>query len=68
VDTLMGWRVVLTPAHDAVLAVLDWLSEHAEADTALVAELLRIPEAEAARLLADLEAAGSVEGATVPVQ
>jgi hypothetical protein len=35
----------LTPGHDAVLALIDWLPEDAEADTELVAELLRIPEA-----------------------
>src|SRR5262245_20690947 len=37
------------PAHDAVLALLDWLPEDRDADAALVAELLRIPEVEAAR-------------------
>jgi hypothetical protein len=36
VDTLMGRRVELTPAHDAVLAVLDWLLEDAEAVAALL--------------------------------
>jgi hypothetical protein len=32
----------LTPAHDAVLAVLDWLPADTEADAALVADLLVI--------------------------
>ena len=41
----MSSRVTLTPAHGAVLALLAWLPADAEAD--------------AARLLADLEAAGS---------
>jgi hypothetical protein len=39
-----------------------------DADTALVGELLRIPEAEATRLLEELEAAGCVASATGPVQ
>lgn len=59
---------VLTPAHDAVLALLDWLPEDAEPTAELVAGLLRIPEAEAARLLEDLEAAGCVASATGPLQ
>jgi DNA-binding IclR family transcriptional regulator len=58
----------LTPAHDAVLALLDWLPEDRDADAALVAELLRIPEAEAARLLEELEATGCLESATGPRQ
>jgi len=58
----------LTPAHDAVLALLDWLSEDVYADAALVAELLEVPEAEAARLLEELEAVGDVASATGRVQ
>jgi hypothetical protein len=63
-------RVVptLTPAHDAVLAVLDWLPADTEADAALVADLLVIPQAEAARLLDELEAAGCLTSATGLVQ
>jgi hypothetical protein len=47
----VGTRVVLTltPAHDAVLAVLDWLPAGTVADAALVAAQLAIPEADAAR-------------------
>jgi hypothetical protein len=55
--------VALTATHDAVLALLDWLPEDHDADAALVAELLRIPEAEAARLLDDLEGGGLLGGA-----
>jgi DNA-binding IclR family transcriptional regulator len=58
----------LTPAHDAVLALLDWLPEDRDADAALVGELLRIPEATGARLLEELEAAGCLESATGPRQ
>jgi DNA-binding IclR family transcriptional regulator len=58
----------LTSAHDAVLALLDWLPEDVVADAALVAELLGVPETAAARLLDDLEAAGCVESAIGPVQ
>jgi DNA-binding MarR family transcriptional regulator len=54
---------VLTPSHDAVLALLDWLPADTDATAALVAELLAISEAEAARLLDDLEAAGCIESA-----
>ena len=53
----------LTPAHDAVLAVLDWLSVETVADAALVAALLAMPEADAAWLLDGLEAAGNFWGA-----
>jgi DNA-binding IclR family transcriptional regulator len=59
---------VLTPSHDAVLALLDLLPEGAVADAELVAELLRVPEPEAARLLDELEAAGDIASATGPVQ
>jgi len=55
---------VLTPSHDAVLALLDWLPEDVEADAELVADLLRIPEGEALRLLDELEAAGCLASAT----
>jgi DNA-binding IclR family transcriptional regulator len=48
----------LTPAHDAVLAILDWLPVETLADAALVAALLAMPEADAAWLLDDLEEAG----------
>jgi DNA-binding IclR family transcriptional regulator len=58
----------LTPAHDAVLALIDWLPEDVEVDAELVADLLRLPEAEAARLLDELEAAGDIASATGPVQ
>jgi hypothetical protein len=36
--------VALTPAHDAVLALVDWLPADRDVDAALVAELLRIPK------------------------
>jgi DNA-binding IclR family transcriptional regulator len=55
------------PAHDAVLAILDWLSTDAVADAALVAQVLAIPDTEAARLLDELEEAGCVASATGPV-
>jgi hypothetical protein len=58
----------LTPAHDAVLAPLDWLPEDVEADAKVVADLLGIPEPEAARLLDELEAAGDIASATGPLQ
>ena len=48
----------LTPAHDAVLAILDWLPVETLADAALFAALLAMPEADAAWLLDDLEEAG----------
>jgi hypothetical protein len=48
----------LTPAHAAVLALLDWLPEDVEPDAALVADLLGVLETEATRLLDELEAAG----------
>ena len=38
----------------AVLARIDWVHEDVEADAKVVADLLRIPEAEAARLLDEL--------------
>jgi hypothetical protein len=57
-----------TPGHDAVLALLDWLPDDVDADAALVAGLLRIPETEAARLLAELEASGDITSATGPAQ
>jgi len=44
------------------------MPENRDADAALVAELLRIPEADAARLLEELEAAGCLESATEPRQ
>jgi hypothetical protein len=50
--------------HDAVLALLDWLPEDVEADAEVVGDLLGIPEAEAARLLDELEAAGDIASAT----
>jgi len=60
--------VALTPAHDAVLARLDWLPEDIAADAELVAHLLGVAEAEAARLLDELEAAGDIAGAIGPLQ
>ena len=57
---------VLTPSHDAVLALLDALPEGADAER--VAELLGVPEAEAMRLLDELETAGCVVSAMGPVQ
>jgi hypothetical protein len=53
-----------TPAHDAVLALLDGLPEDVEVDAGLVAGLLGVPQAEGARLLDKLEAAGDVASAT----
>jgi hypothetical protein len=58
----------LTPQHDAVLALLDWLPEDAEVDAALVAGLLSIPEVEALRLLGELEAEGCLASAVSPLQ
>ena len=60
--------LTVTPAHDAVLALLNWLPKEVEADAEVVADLLGIPEAEAARLLDGLEAAGDVASATGPLQ
>jgi hypothetical protein len=57
-----------TPAHNAVLAVLDWLPEDCDADAALVARLLRWPEPEVARRLDELEAAGDLTSALGPRQ
>jgi hypothetical protein len=64
----LGTRVVLkvTPAHDAVLAILDWWPVETVADAAPFAALLAMPEADAAWLLDELEAAGCVAGATGP--
>jgi DNA-binding IclR family transcriptional regulator len=59
---------VLTPAHNAMLALMDWLPEDGDADAKVVADLLRIPEAEAARLLDELETAGDIASATGPLQ
>ena len=58
----------LTPAHDAVLAILDWLPVETMADAALVAALLAMPEADAAWLLDELEEVGCAASATGPVQ
>ena len=58
----------LTPAHDAVLAILDWLPVATVADAALVAALLAMPEADAAWLLDDWEEAGCGASAKGPVQ
>jgi len=60
--------VALTPGHAAVLALIDWLPEDVEADAELVADLLGVPEAEATRLLDELEAAGDIASATGPLQ
>ena len=66
----LGTRAMLklTPAHDAVLAILDWLPMETMADAALFAALLAMPEADAAWLLDELEEAGCVASATGPVQ
>jgi hypothetical protein len=58
----------LSPAHDAVLAILDWLPVETVADAALVAALLAVPEADTAWLLDELDAAGGVASARRPVQ
>jgi len=56
------------PAHDAVLAVLDWLPVETVADAALVAALLAMPEADAAWLLDELEEDGCIARAARPIQ
>jgi DNA-binding IscR family transcriptional regulator len=56
--------MTLTPSHDAVLALLDSLPEDTMADAALIADLIGVPEAEAAQLLDMLEAAGCVASGT----
>jgi hypothetical protein len=61
-------RPGLDPGHHAVLQLIAWLPADADPDAELVAELLRIPDAEAARLLDELEAAGCLESATGPRQ
>jgi hypothetical protein len=58
----------LTPAHDAVLAIVDWRPVETAVDAALFAALLAMPEADAAWLLDELEAAGWVASATGPIQ
>jgi DNA-binding IclR family transcriptional regulator len=58
----------LPPAHDAVLALLDWLPEDTNADAVLVAHLLGVPKAEASRLLDELEDAGCVTSAMGALQ
>ena len=58
----------LTPAHDAVLAILDWWTVETVADAALFAAFLAMPEADAAWLLDDLEAAGCLVSAKGLVQ
>lgn len=50
----MSGMPVLTSAHDAVLAALDWLPDDIAADAAVVAQVLAIGETEAAQLLEDL--------------
>jgi predicted ArsR family transcriptional regulator len=47
---------------------MDWLPEDGDADAKVVADLLGIPEAEAARLLDELETAGDIASATGPLQ
>ena len=59
---------ILGPVHDAVLAALDSLPDDVEAGAEVIAQVLAIPEAEAARLLDELETAGCVASATGPVQ
>jgi hypothetical protein len=58
----------LTEADAAVLRLLDWLPTDLEVDAELVAALLRIPEAEALRLLEDLERAGNLTSACGKLQ
>jgi hypothetical protein len=58
----------LTPAHDAVLAILDRLPAETVADAALVAASLAMPEADAAWLLDDWEEAGCGASAKEQVQ
>jgi DNA-binding IclR family transcriptional regulator len=57
---------VLTPSHDAVLALLDSLPEGADAER--VVEMLGVPEVEASQLLDELEASGCVASAVEPMQ
>jgi hypothetical protein len=54
------------PAHDPVLALLDWLPEHFDTDAELVAGLLNIPAIEAQQLLQELE--GCLTSATGPLE
>lgn len=57
-----------TSTHDTVLVLLDSLPKDTEADAGLVAELLAVPEADPAPLVAELEDAGCHASATGPVQ
>jgi hypothetical protein len=59
--------LTLTPAHDAVLTIVDWLPVETVANAALVAALLALAETDAAWLLHDLET-GCLASATAPVQ
>ena len=58
----------LTSAHEAVLALLDALPAGSVVDAEEVADLLDVSEAEATRLLDELEAAGCVTSALAPMQ
>src|SRR5262249_8622125 len=60
--------VTLTPAHDAVLALLAWFPDDANGDVTLTAQLLYVPEAEASRLLDELEDAGCLTSAMGSLQ
>jgi hypothetical protein len=64
----VGAMRLLTPHHDAILALFDWLPGGIEADAVLVANLLDVPETDAAQLLDELETAECITSATGPVQ
>ena len=64
----MATVFALTPSHRAVLALFNRLPADVEIDAEVVADLLSIPEVEAARLLDDLETAGCVASALGRVQ
>jgi len=56
------------PVAPRISRLLNWLPENVEADAAFVGAPLDVPEADAARLLDELEEAGCVASATGPVQ
>jgi hypothetical protein len=57
-----------TPAHAAVLALLDQLPADADVDAELVAAVLAWPVRTALRVLEELEAAGDLTSAVGPRQ
>jgi hypothetical protein len=61
-------RPTLMPAHDAVLALLDWLPEGTEVDAALVADLIDIPEPDAAGFSTTWRRPGASASPTGPLQ